>query len=141
MSDLETILTLMKLPGVGPARLRRALELMAHARMPIEEAFSNAGRRLLASMGLSTASPRSAISATVDRLLRDDVKCLVVPLGDLPIFAREHLPPVLFVRGPTHLLGARGVGFSGSRAATERGIGVATDVAEQRSSPGETRPK
>jgi DNA protecting protein DprA len=136
MDELETILTLMKLPGVGPARLRRALETMAQARIPIEEAFSEAGCRLLTSLGLSSASPRSAIGSVVDRLRRDDVQCVVTLAEDLPVFARKHLPPVLFVRGSRKLLATRSVGFCGSRAATERGLGVAADISEQSANAG-----
>ncbi|MCW2749904.1 MAG: hypothetical protein JWR83_1014, partial [Aeromicrobium sp.] len=136
MDELETILTLMRLPGVGPARLRRALETMVQARIPIEEAFSEAGRRLLTNMGLASTSPRSAIGAVADRIRHDDVKCLVTPFEGLPAFARKNLPPVLFVRGPSHLLAVRSVGFCGSRAATERGLGVATDISEQSAQAG-----
>jgi DNA processing protein len=136
MDELETILTLMKLPGVGPARLRRALETMAQARIPIEEAFSEAGRRLLTNMGLASTSPRSAIGAVADRIRQDDVKCVVTPFDGLSDFARKNLPPVLFVRGPIQLLASRSVGFCGSRAATERGLGVATDISEQSAQAG-----
>jgi DNA protecting protein DprA len=109
---------------------------MAQARIPIEEAFSEAGRRLLTSLGLSSASPRSAIASVVDRLRRDDVQCLVTLAEDLPVFARKHLPPVLFVRGSRKLLATRSVGFCGSRAATERGLGVAADISEQSANAG-----
>jgi len=133
MDQLETILTLMKLPGVGPARLRRAIAALCEAQLPIEEAFSESGRRLLTNLGLSVSSRQSATETIADRLRREGVQCLVSPFHGLtlPDFVRAHLPPVLFVRGPAQLLSARSVGFCGSRSATERGLGVAADIAEQ----------
>jgi len=133
MDQLETILTLMQLPGVGTARLRRAIAVLSEAQVPIEEAFTENGRRLLTTMGLSTSSRQSAVGSVADRLRRDDVQCFVAPFHDLALsdFVCANLPPVLFVRGPSDLLSARSVGFCGSRSATERGLGVAADIAEQ----------
>jgi len=133
MDQLESILTLMKLPGVGPARLRRAITALSEAQVPIEEAFTENGRRLLTNMGLSASSRQSGAGTIAERLRRDGVSCFVSPFHDLtlPAFVRAHLPPVLFVRGPSELLSARSVGFCGSRSATERGLGVAADIAEQ----------
>lgn len=51
--------------------------------------------------------------------------------GGFRYFARRNLPPVLFVRGPADLMTVRSVGFCGSRSATERGLAVASDIAEQ----------
>jgi DNA processing protein len=133
MDKLETILTLMRLPGVGPARLRRALAVLGEARMPIEEAFSEGGRRLLTATGVSPSAPQAAIGHVAEHLRREGVHCLVAPFGEfsLPEMARRNLPPVLFARGPADLMGAASVGFCGSRSATERGLVVASDIAEQ----------
>lgn len=51
--------------------------------------------------------------------------------GGFRYFARRNLPPVLFVRGPADLMTVRSIGFCGSRSATERGLAVASDIAEQ----------
>jgi DNA protecting protein DprA len=133
MDKLETILTLMKLPGVGAVRLRRAISILDEAQVPIEEAFSETGRRLLTTMGLPPSSPQSLIGSIAEQLRRDEVQCLVAPFHALTLsgFARKNLPPVLFIRGPADLVTARGVGFCGSRSATERGLAVAADIAEQ----------
>lgn len=133
MDGLESILTLMKLPGVGPARFRRAVTVLTEAQMPIEEAFSESGRRLLATMGLSPSAPESAVRSVADELRRTGVRCFVTPFRDLalPEFTRRHLPPVLFARGPADLMSTRSVGFCGSRSATDRGLAVAADIAEQ----------
>ena len=133
MDKLETVLTLMKLPGVGPARLRRALAALDEAQMPIEEAFSESGRRLLTTMGLTASSPRSGIAPAADQIRREEIHCFVAPFRDLamPDFVRKNLPPVLFVRGPADLMTVSSVGFCGSRSATERGLAVATDISEQ----------
>jgi DNA processing protein len=45
--------------------------------------------------------------------------------------ARRNLPPVLFASGPADMMAAASVGFCGSRSATERGLAVAADIAEQ----------
>src|SRR4029077_16250601 len=94
---------------------------LSEAQVPIEEAFTENGRRLLTTMGLSMSSQQSAMGSIADRLRRDDVGCFLAPFHDLALsdFVRANLPPVLFVRGPTDLLSARSVGFCGSRSATE----------------------
>ena len=133
MDKLETVLTLMRLPGVGAVRLRRAISVLDEAQVPIEEAFSETGRRLLATIGLSPSAPHSVIGSIAEQLRRDEVHCFVAPFHDLALsgFARKNLPPVLFVRGPADLMMVRSVGFCGSRSATERGLAVAADIAEQ----------
>ena len=138
MDKLETILTLMRLPGVGPARIRRALAVLGAAEMPIEEAFSASGRRLLTDGGVSPSAPQAAIGHVAERLRRDDVHCLVAPFSELalPDSARKNLPPVLFAVGPTNLIASPSVGFCGSRSATDRGLEVAADIAEQVSGQG-----
>jgi DNA processing protein len=138
MDKLETILTLMRLPGVGPARIRRALTALSAAEMPIEEAFSASGRRLLTDSGVSPSAPQAAIGHVADELGREGVRCLVAPFSDLalPESARRNLPPVLFAVGPTYLIATPSVGFSGARSATERGLEVAADTAEQVSGQG-----
>lgn len=138
MDKLETILTLMRLPGVGPARIRRALAALSAAEMPIEEAFSASGRRLLTDSGVSPSAPQAAIGHIAEELRREGVHCLVAPFANwaLPESARRELPPVLFAMGPTYLVATPGVGFCGSRNATGRGLEVAADIAEQVSGQG-----
>jgi DNA protecting protein DprA len=138
MDKLETVLTLMRLPGVGPARIRRALAVLSVAEMPIEEAFSASGRSLLTDSGVSPSAPQAAIGHVADELGREGVRCLVAPFSDLalPESARRNLPPVLFAVGPTYLIATPSVGFSGSRSATGRGLEVAADIAEQVSGQG-----
>jgi DNA protecting protein DprA len=131
MDKLETILTLMRLPGVGPARIRRALALLGEAQMPIEEAFSESGRRLLTASGVSPTAPRADIGHLAERLRREGVRCFVTPFGDLADLARRNLPPVIFASGPADLMTVASVGFCGSRSATERGLAVAADIADQ----------
>ena len=133
MDKLETILTLMRLPGVGPVRVRRALAVLHEAQLPIEEAFSVSGQRLLTASGLSPAAARSDISHVAEQLRRGEVRCLVAPFRELALsdHARKNLPPVLFVRGPIDLTAAPSVGFCGSRSATDRGLEVAADIADQ----------
>jgi DNA processing protein len=133
MDKLETILTLMRLPGVGPARIRRALAILGEAQMPIEEAFSESGRRLLTATGVSPSTPRADIGHVAEQLRREGVHCFVAPFGEfeLPEMARRNLPPILFASGPADLMSAASVGFCGSRSATERGLAVAADIADQ----------
>jgi len=133
MDQLETILALMKLPGVGPARLRRALWAISKAKLPIADAFSESGRRLLANIGVGSTSPSVGVAAVAERLRQDDVHVIVAPFQELELseFSRTNLPPVIFAKGALRLLGKPSVGFCGSRAATDRGLAVADDIAEQ----------
>lgn len=138
MDRLESILTLMRLPGVGPVRLRRALHALEVAGVPIEDAFSQAGQKLLVPFGAGSTSSGKGVADVADRLQQDHVEILVAPFSGLAVseFARRHLPPVLFAKGQLSLMSAPSVGFCGSRAATDRGLAVAADIAEQISSRG-----
>jgi predicted Rossmann fold nucleotide-binding protein DprA/Smf involved in DNA uptake len=133
MDRLESILTLMRLPGVGPARLRRALTELDQGQVPIEDAFGESGRRLLTHLGLGSSSPRSPVGAAVDGVLREGIRWFSAPFRDLalPAFVRKNLPPVIFLRGPAELLGSASVGFCGSRSASDRGLAVTADIADQ----------
>jgi len=133
MDRLESILTLMRLPGVGPARLRRALATLDEGQVPIEDAFGESGRRLLTHLGLGSSAPRSPIGAAVEGVRREGIRWFSAPFRDLalPAFVLKNLPPVIFVRGSAELLGKASVGFCGSRSATDRGLAVTADIAHQ----------
>jgi DNA processing protein len=106
--------------------------------MPIEEAFSASGRRLLVDSGVNPSAPQAAIGHVAEQLRSEGVQCLVAPFGDLTLseIARKNLPPVLFAVGPAHLVAMPSIGFCGSRSATARGLEVAADIAEQVSGQG-----
>jgi DNA protecting protein DprA len=133
MDKLESLLALMKLRGVGAARLRRVLTALTKAHVSVEDAFRDEGRRVLAEVGVAASSPSPDAGPVADRLRDRGIQCLVAPLEEveLPDFSRASLPPVLFVLGPSDLAHAPGIGFSGSRSASQRGLDVAADISEQ----------
>ena len=127
-SELEALLVLQSLPGVGPRRIRSLLSLARSA------------TSALADVALLRAHAGGAAGdAARDPSVRDQVRRaldMADALGmETLLFTEErypdallHLsdpPPVLFLRGRTELLGVPGVAIVGSRRATARGRSAA----------------
>lgn len=123
-AELEALLVLDALPGVGPATVRTLVE-----------AAGSAGRALARPRLLEgIAGPEAAKAAAAEASVRAEVRRALdeadrlgmrtALMGEASYPARLlHLadpPPVLFLRGRTELLDAPGVAIVGARRATER---------------------
>ncbi len=130
---------LQQLPGVGAAKLRKILAGIRARDQTAAEFVALDEQALIASHGLSPmavkqlASPSPAEDDTWDTLAAQCVKMLVQGWDGYPerltAMLGDTAPPVLYVRGATELLTAPGVGFCGSRKASDKGLGVAGECA------------
>lgn len=127
-SELEALLVLQALPGVGLRRLRSLLATAGSATAALSDPAL-----------LRAEAGGAARDAARDQAVRDEVRrgleqaeslameTLLLTEDDYPR-ALLHLsdpPPVLFLRGRRELLGTPGVGIVGSRKATARARSVA----------------
>lgn len=130
---------LQQLPGVGAAKLRKILAGIRARGQSAEEFVALDEQTLIASHGLSRVAAKQLAcpSPTEDdiweKLAAQGVKLLVQGWDGYPerltAMLGDTAPPILYVRGATELLAAPGVGFCGSRKASERGLGVAGECA------------
>jgi DNA protecting protein DprA len=138
-SSLATaILALLRLPGVGPVRANRLLaRLDGEDGRPLDTLVGDA-----AIESLLDESQRRAWPAALDwahqaltRARATGAETLTIRDAGYPAQLRALLgdgaPPMLFVRGRTDCLTSCGVGFCGSRHASDKGLATATDCADQ----------
>jgi DNA processing protein len=126
--ELEALLLLDALPGMGPRAVRSVVAAAGSAQAAL------ACRRLLVAAAGEAAAAAAGSGALRDGVLRaleraDRMEMATVLLTDAAYPPRLlHLgdpPPVLFLRGRTELLAREGVAVVGSRRATARARGVA----------------
>src|SRR5438876_227343 len=156
--DTETtfLLALMSLRGVGPKTLGRvmadlralglrtadilslpAAELSARyglSRLPSKADLDQARRDLAEMMSRGVSILRLDQPSPIS-LDEDDYGELTYP-PQLASTLGSDAPPVLFAGGEMSLLARAGVGFCGSREASERALGAVTETASQVASAG-----
>ncbi|MCC7313055.1 MAG: DNA-processing protein DprA [Sulfuritalea sp.] len=130
---------LQQLPGVGAAKLRKILAGIRARGQSAEDFVALDEQALIASHGLSPvaakqlACPSPAEDDIWEKLAAQGVKLLVQGWDGYPerltAMLGDTAPPVLYIRGATELLTAPGVGFCGSRKASDKGLGVAGECA------------
>ena len=137
-SEGLAILSLLGLHGVGPARVGKVIAWARERERPLGALLERPDRADLPLtsdqiQGLRASAERAALWG--DKL--HEVGATLIPITDAryPSTLRRHLgaiaPPVLTAIGNPSVLGAGGVGFCGSRAASEKGLQVATDCTSQ----------
>lgn len=126
----------LRAKGVGPARLRRVLDAAHRRGVTLRELARPEHRGLWSECGVQAPDDAAATDgALADRLRKRGVD-LIVAGEDVAL--PPTAPPILFTRGASLLLSRPGVGFCGSREATERGVAVARDLADQLAARGIT---
>ncbi len=118
-SEIEALLTLDALPGIGTRTVHGLVERFGSGRAALASG--------LAGSPASTADARAAARAAADRARGLDMDTLLHTDADYPEGLR-HLadpPPLLFLRGNRELLRTPGLAVVGSRRATARGRSVA----------------
>lgn len=129
--ELEALLVMDALPGVGPAKVRALVEAAGSAERALATPRLLRG---LAGPDAAAAASDPALLATVRHGLAEADR-----LGMETLMMREpayptrllHLadpPPVLFLRGRTELVADPGVAIVGSRRSTERGRDAARRI-------------
>jgi DNA processing protein len=133
------VLQLMLTPGLGNTMLRRLLLQLAIEQRPLPDfvaavATENTTRYgIKDSVAQKIAGAADAAATLHQRLCHQQIR--IVPLGtpaypaQLAATLGDTAPPVLFVRGNQAILDRMGVGFCGSRHASEKGLHVAHDTA------------
>jgi DNA protecting protein DprA len=140
--DALAILTLLAVPGVGPAKVHKTLSAARESGLSLFEALDqreeflplSAEQRRAIDQGRTRAQELSGAAADRGATL------LPITADRYPSVLKRQLgdsaPPLLTVSGNERLLDAPAVGFCGSRAASEKGLGVAGDSAMQLAAAG-----
>lgn len=127
-SELESLLVLLSLPGVGPRRVRSLLSLARSAAAALADvALLRAQAGGAAGDAARDPSVRDQVRRALEMADALGMETLLLTEDGYP-GALLHLsdpPPVLFLRGRTELLGVPGVAIVGSRRATARGRSAA----------------
>jgi DNA processing protein len=137
-SVASTILALLRLPGIGPVRANRMLARLRHEGRVLTD--GSIGETAIES--LLDENQREAWSGSLEwaRHALAQVQAIggeVLAFSDgryprrLKDLLGDNAPPLLFVIGRVDLLEASGIGFCGSRHASEKGLATAADCADQ----------
>lgn len=138
--EARLLIQLMSVKGVGPVLATRILHGLARSRMTLREAVATEKGIQLLQKWLKTAQlqslfqPNERVANQVTSLLERDTQFLNISDSNYPQLLKTSLetpPPLLTLRGNISLLNQIGVGFCGSRSASDKGIGVAQDIADQ----------
>lgn len=137
------VMRLMYTPGVGPVRVANALRWLNQKNATATDALRDPSnlRGALTDEQLSRfVASAEMVDDIAQKLRSSGIACLVIGSDGYPRRLTKALgdkaPPLLTCLGNLALLNARGVGFCGSRKASDRGLAVATDCGEQLSRSG-----
>ncbi len=132
------ILRLLETPGVGPSKTRKILKLARRKNLGADALLEDAGllHDLLTDSQIKDLEQNETkTQETVERLEERQVHLLPISSSSYPVQLKTRLgekaPPLLFVSGNLSLIHRVGVGFCGSRHASEKGLSVAADCSEQ----------
>ena len=133
----HALLQLSLVKGVGPARMRKALHRANRRGRDLSTLLATDDLADLLSPDqhrmLEDASGQ--VEVVADELARAEVSVFCVADEGYPEALQQRLgesaPPLLMVRGNHALVQQVAVGFCGSRAASDRGLEVANDCADQ----------
>lgn len=137
-SGAACILALLNIRGVGPSRVRVLMANAKHLNVALDAQFlvsTNGGGVLTTQQmdGLSSAIERA--ERTIEELDNRQVRAITLSDQSYPLKLLSRLgrlaPPLLFTIGDLKVAEASTVGFCGSRRASDKGLGVTRDIAEQ----------
>lgn len=138
VDDTYHLLRLFDTPGVGPARLRSILTWLDERSIQLSDFVQDRHSLkevLTPKQVLAMESNADKVLDTWHDLGKSNVHVLSVRDEDYPPLLRFRLqdkaPPLLFVMGNRQLLSFPSVGFCGSRRASDKGLSVASDCADQ----------
>lgn len=137
------LLRLKSVHGVGPKRLSMILSKLEELGIGIEQLFSMSSADIAQTFKLpknvaeaiANTPKLSSDNPEVDLLASKQIKVLTRGSEEYPKRLEQVLgknaPSVLYVWGNLNLLKKPAVGFCGSRSATEKGVEVTADAAQQ----------
>ena len=148
MKSDRVILQLMQTPGIGAKTLARLLtRLAAEGRLAqelLDMSHDDLSRHygLKADMVAAFGAAREDASRLADQLEEHEVEILLVTMPQYPLELKKTLkdsaPPILFATGNINILQQNGVGISGARDASETGLKIASDCAQNLDSAAST---
>lgn len=146
MTEAALLLQLLRLPGVGPVRLRHILTRLAQVDVPLPDITRLSDDRLFLDLHLSPEQvqalrhPASDPEEDLHQCAELGIEILLFSDARYPqrIFSilAESAPPLLFTCGNLELLQCPALGISGSRRASERSLAEITHLCEAVASQG-----
>jgi DNA processing protein len=146
MNETAILLQLLRLPGIGPARLRQLLARLFQVGVPVERITELTDEQLALGARLSSDQiaafrhPDSDASADLQLCAEKGIRALLssdpeYPLRLISLLGRN-APPLLFVRGNLELLNNSCLGISGSRKASEESLQTTFQLSQSLSQQG-----
>lgn len=131
MNKESAILKIMHTPGIGSKKLSRILRRLKFESYPVEEFVQATEKELTETFSLTKQMVevlKSDVNDTevlLEELWKHEIKILTQLDASYPeqlsLVLGEDAPPVLFVKGNLRALEKTGIGFCGSRKASEKG--------------------
>lgn len=138
---ISLVLQFIQAKGAGEAALRRLLSFAVNHGEDAAGAACSSARSLETEIGIRRDVAQDIVKARTNALeVADELDVLGIRVlwQGSPFFPermsgilRSDAPPVLFVQGNLSLFGAPGVGFCGSRRASEKGLNITGRCATQ----------
>jgi len=132
MSETAILLQLLRLPGIGPARLRQLLARLFQMGVPVERIAELSdeqlalGARLIGDQMAAFRHPDSDADADLQLCAEKGIRALLSSDSEYPLrlisLLGRNAPPLLFVRGNLGLLNYPCLAISGSRKASEESL-------------------
>ncbi len=140
MSEAAILLQLLRLPGIGPARLRLLLARLFQMGVPVERIAELSdeqlalGARLTAEQMAALHHPAGDAEADLQLCREKGIRALQPSDPEYPLRLISCLgrsaPVLLFARGNLSLLESPGLGFSGSRKASEASLAATFQLSQ-----------
>ena len=135
------IITLLPTKGLGPKALNNIIDRFeSNDSLDMVSIVSTTIARQAIDIAREIQDNRIKAESLLNELRQQDIKIIVRGRQEYPEMLKltlgHNAPPVLFAKGNIKLLNQKGVGFCGSRKASEKGIHVAKECATELSKHG-----
>ncbi|MFW5721228.1 MAG: DNA-processing protein DprA [Bacteroidota bacterium] len=140
IKETLSILMLLKIKGVGPVVANKIIVGLQEQGVGLEDLFDNNKKEVLKNwlnkgQIIQFENSDSELYEHLKTLKENNTKFIGYDDSIYPSLLKKGLkqntPPILMAKGNLELLNKKAVGFCGSRKASERGLDVARDCAEQ----------
>lgn len=135
------ILQVMLTKGIGDVAIKKILDFLHFQSLTIDDLFLSPtlfldiGIKSNIAEAIMSSEMQNAASSLAAELKAQNISLLSLYDTSYPTRLRKQLgstaPPILFAKGNISLLNEQAVGFCGSRKASPKGIGIASDCAKQ----------
>lgn len=139
--EAYAIYKIMNLKGVGPVLANKIIHGISESDENVFDVINKKGARVMLEQLLKPEQidqlneTENKIQDQINELDKNNAGILTILDSNYPEILRsslkQHSPPIITYYGNTKLLSMKGVGFCGSRKASDKGLEVARDCAEQ----------